>query len=332
MWREIKKTKKTISIALAKGAVIIVGNAFVYIRHPRLIRTFRRTLGYWPNVCYPQTKNEKFLWRKTFDRNPMHPLLADKLTVRQFIKSRCPDLAMSEIIWIGVAPEQIPETLLQPGVVIKTNNGCNRNIFITTAPVDRAQINQLVIKWLACPYGTRLGEWHYARISPVAFIEKLLALPGDPQFVEISCHVLKGECVFVTVEANVKQENERIAHYDGRAHGLSINSTDRTIGQPKQHLPEDFPIPARFKEAVQYAETIAADFDYIRVDFMSPGKELYFCECTVFPMSGLSVISARAEHLINTAWDLRNSWFMQQPQRGLNGVYRKLYDYCLKME
>src|SRR4051812_30584478 len=144
---------------IATAAAFLLGNILVYIRYPLRILTFYRRLGYLPNVCDPKSKNEKFLWRKTFDRNPIYRILADKLTVRQFVKMRCPDLAMSEIVWLGASPDQIPERVLQPGTVVKTNNGCNRNIFILQMPVDRVRFNKRVSTWLAHPYGVTAGEW-----------------------------------------------------------------------------------------------------------------------------------------------------------------------------
>jgi hypothetical protein len=228
---------------------------------------------------------------------------------------------MSDIIWIGASPEQIPDALLEPGVVIKTNNGSWRNIFINDTPVNRAQINQRVTEWLTQPYGIPEGEWNYRNIPPYVFVERLVCASGDPQFVEISCHVLMGKCVLATVEKDVKQKNERIAVYDAKANRLPMNA--------KNELPDNFSVPATFEKAISLAESIARDFDYIRVDFMSVGTQLYFCECTVMPMAGFSEIGLEADGRINAAWDLRNSWFMRRPERGIRLIYGKLYAYCL---
>lgn len=97
--------------------------------------------------------------------------------------------------------------------------------------------------------------------------------------------------------------------------------SSKTDGAPE--LPVDFGLPATFFSAVQAAKRIASDFDYIRVDFMSVCDRLYFCECTVFPMGGYSIISPDIDENIARAWDLRNTWFMQQPQKGLRQLYRK---------
>jgi hypothetical protein len=310
---------------LAAKAAIFLLNVLVYARWAAWIWTFHETLGYWPNVCYPQTRNEKFLWRKIFDRNPMYRLVADKLTVRQFIKMRCPDLPMSEIVWIGASPELIPEALLQRGFVIKTNNGSSRNIFIGNGPLDRDQINRQVTEWLTHPYTHEfVDEWAYAKIQPYVFVERLVTVAEDPQFLDISCHVVMGKCMLVTIEKDAKKASERVAIFDVKANRLPIDFK-------AQELPENFSVPATFEKAIKLAESIARDFDYIRVDFMSTGNQLYFCECTVFPMRGLSVINVEADSRIAAAWDLRNSWFMQRPQQGVSRLYRKLYRHFLNV-
>jgi TupA-like ATPgrasp len=310
-------------------AAVILANIFIYLRYPARILLFYKYLRHWPNVCYPQTKNEKFLWRKIFDRNPIYRFVTDKLTVRQFVKTRCSDLLMSEIIWIGASSEEIPDALLHSGIVIKTNNGTSRNIFITDEPVDRTCINKRVAKWLARPHGIIHGEWVYSKIQPLVFIERTVTTPGAPQFVDLCCHVLMGRCVLVTVDKDVKQASERIAVYDATANRLPFNFQDNAKAEKCKELPADFPVPDTFKKAVQCAENIAQEFDYIRVDFMSTRDRLYFCECTVFPMGGFSIISGGGDDLISATWDLRNSWFMQQPQRGIRRLYSRLYRYCL---
>jgi glucosyl-dolichyl phosphate glucuronosyltransferase len=296
---------------------MILANWIVYVTHPRMIRHFHRSMGYWPDVCRPRTKNEKFLWRKVFDRNPMYRLVSDKLAVRAFVKSRCPDLALADIAWIGSSLDQAP--CIEAGSIIKTNNGSSRNIIVGDGPSDRGELSKQIAEWLTRPYGIAEGEWNYRDIQPYVFVEKSVSTPGDPSFLEISCHVLMGKCAFVTVEKDVKKASERIAAYDARGNRLIISL--------ENVLPDSFQLPATFEQAIRDGERIAKEFDYVRVDFMSVGSKLYFCECTVMPRSGLSVIGREADDLINAAWDLRKSWFMENPQSGLKGLYSRLYEF-----
>jgi hypothetical protein len=137
-----------------------------------------------------------------------------------------------------------------------------------------------------------------------------------------------GQCLLVTVDKKSKQPDERIAVYDARGHRIAAKFKDGERADCAE-LPDDYVVPETFAEAVRCAERIGQEFDYIRVDFMSTGSRLFFCECTVFPMGGFSIITGGIDEQIAAAWDLRNAWFMQSQQRGIRGLYQKLFRYVL---
>jgi hypothetical protein len=45
-----------------------------------------RVIGYYPNLKNPRSFNEKILWKKVYDRNPLLPIVSDKYRVREYIK------------------------------------------------------------------------------------------------------------------------------------------------------------------------------------------------------------------------------------------------------
>jgi hypothetical protein len=47
---------------------------------------FFNSLGYYPDLKNPQSYNEKILWKKIYDRNPLLTVVADKYKVREYIK------------------------------------------------------------------------------------------------------------------------------------------------------------------------------------------------------------------------------------------------------
>jgi hypothetical protein len=305
--------------------VLLLGNVAVYARHPLKIFAFWRRLRYLPNVGAPRTKNEKFLWRKIFDRNPLYRQMADKLAVRELVRARCPDLAVTEIAWTGTSAAHIPGGLLRPGVVIKTNNGSDRNIFIAKLPVDRATIERKVARWLARPHGIGAGEWAYSDITPAVFIEHVIVPPDGAAMIEIFCFVAMGRCLCVAVERNVKRPDAQVAWYDAAGNRCASSyRTAPTSGNAKE-LPAEFERPVSFDRAIALAEALGRDCDLLRVDFMCAGDRLYFCECTVFPLSGFSVLPDSVDDRLTAGWDLRNAWFMRTPQHGLAGLYAGAY-------
>src|SRR6185312_10145594 len=94
-----------------------------------------------------------------------------------------------------------------------------------------------------------------------------------------------------------------------------------------RELAEDFQLPASFHQAVEYAKALGAGFDYVRVDFLSNGKDLYFSEMTVYPASGLSADGA-TEAVVFAAWarNIEHGWFFQQK----HGIFMRLYRGALE--
>ena len=50
-----------------------------------LVRDFTERFGYEPDIDHPETYNEKIMWSKLNDRDPMRSLLSDKAAVRDWV-------------------------------------------------------------------------------------------------------------------------------------------------------------------------------------------------------------------------------------------------------
>src|SRR5215471_18177820 len=55
---------------------------------PSVFYHFRQTLGYYPNILFPKTFNEKLQRRKLFDRRPLLTLMSDKYAVRNYVREK----------------------------------------------------------------------------------------------------------------------------------------------------------------------------------------------------------------------------------------------------
>jgi hypothetical protein len=306
------------------GFLLSIANALIYLRHPILTGKYLRRFRRLPNVAYPRIQPERMLWRKVFDRNPLYCLMLDKLAVREFARARCPGLQTLETVWVGSEPKDIPDALLAPGYVIKTNNGADRNIF-TDATTTRTEVEAKVRKWLRTPYATNRGEWGYRRIQPAVLVQKRVVAPEGGQVVEMNVQVAMGHCFNLSALQNVKTPITRRSMFDRNGIRFPFPTTNVTRGRVIPELPPDFKLPAAHKDAVRYAEAIGADCDFVRADFICAGERLYFSECTVFMNSGYDIFPEGVERLCAANWDLRNSWFMRQRWRGPYGWYAALY-------
>ena len=105
-------------------------NLWGLIRHLRQARYYRSLSGRWPDLAFPRTANDKFFWRKVFDRDPRLTTMCDKLAAKDWVWARVPDLDIPAVLWAGTDPADIPPDVLAGDVVVKVNHGWNTNLFI----------------------------------------------------------------------------------------------------------------------------------------------------------------------------------------------------------
>jgi hypothetical protein len=233
-------------------------------------------LTYWwrhgrvPDLRDPRLFTELVQWRKLHQRDPRMPRLADKLMVKAEVASALGQEWVVPTLWAG---EHLPE--IAPCAlpfVVKSRHGCNQRIFVRDDKVDWDVVRRRAATWLRRPYGYWLDEWLYRDIPRGILVEPFIgaggALPIDYKF-----YVFGGEVAFVQV------------HLD-REHRHSWVVYDRDWRPFFGHA--DLPrAPSALAAMIAAAETLAGDFDFVRVDFYQPEKYPIFGEMTFYPGSGL---------------------------------------------
>ena len=87
-------------------------------------------------------------------------------------------------------------------------------------------------------------------------------------------------------------------------------------------MPQDFQLPDRFPEIVDYARQVSRGIDYVRVDFMLVDDQVYAGEVTMYCLAGyLAYDDPGPAIALTEAWDLRKSWFLRTPQAGWRRMY-----------
>jgi hypothetical protein len=287
------------------AAVFALWQAAAWLRHPRLMRRYRRQTGRWPDAARPGSITERMLWRKLFDRNPLFVTFADKLATKDWIAARCPDVPSPRTLWRGTDPAAIPDAVLRPGVVVKANHGSGFNLFLRDAVPPRAEVEALARRWLATPFGRSRGEWHYSLVPRQIFVEELVGGAGRPLF-DIAIRAGGGEVGYASVLLFAKTPAECVSAFD--AEGRPIHQPNRKGSPP---LPPGTPLPAAFHRAVAAARLLSREVDFARFDFLACGDDLHAGEITLFPGSGMQELQEPALSLVLRAWDLRNAWFLR---------------------
>ena len=95
--------------------------------------------------------NDKYAWRKIFDRNPAFTELSDKLKAKDHALRTCADVQVAKTLWTGHDAADIPDDILKGNVVVKTNNASGRNVHVVAGRHERGDLNRQANDWLRHP-------------------------------------------------------------------------------------------------------------------------------------------------------------------------------------
>jgi hypothetical protein len=316
--RALASIEQHIAAALA-GFVLFVVNVAIYATWPRLIATFHGRVGRYPNVADPETINEKVTWRKVFDRNPLFPVLQDKLRGRDYVAARCPELALPEILWRGHDPFAIPFDLIREPVVIKTNHGCGYNYFIRDPEnVDKVAISVFFASALSRRWGSDAWEWAYSRIEPTVYVEKLLTREDGSVPDDYKVNLFGGKTHVCSLTLGPPGQRV-LAYYDTDNRRVEAKLNDYGVGS----APPPGPMHDR---ARALAESLCPDLDAIRVDCYIHEGRIWFGEFTVYPGSGFQNYQPESFGIFRgRPWNILQSHYFTQP-----GRFRRIYRWCLE--
>ena len=95
---------------------------------------FYKEVGYQLNLKNPKSYNEKIVWKKINDRNPLLPITADKYKVRSYIKKVLGEEKVKEILipllYVTDQPETIPFERLPSAFIVKPNHASGLIIIV----------------------------------------------------------------------------------------------------------------------------------------------------------------------------------------------------------
>lgn len=298
--------------------VLLAGIRFVVLAmHPRL------ALRHWryndrkavPDPAFPKALNDKWLWRKVFERNPALTRVTDKLGVRGWLADAGIDVNTPKVLWVGKSAEDIPANVLEAPVVVKVNHGYAMNIFLDAAPDDRDAFNATANSFLERSHGRRSLQWAYFDVEPKLFVEEMLTnLEVELKFY---CFGSKVERL-ITIFDRQSENGSADVWVRGPEGGWERSEIGSVLTETRAKKP----LPDCIEEAERLAREIGSHFDHIRVDLLYDGQRILLGELTVYNLGGHFVgIPQKEAAPMNAAWDIRKSWFLTSPQKGWRQVY-----------
>lgn len=290
--------------------VLAVANILIYLRHPYFCMRFRKRVGLFPNPANPRSYTDYVFWRKMFDRNPAFVVFCDKLACKQYIKSKVPALPVPETVWTGKTFDRSAFELFTDETVLKANHGCNMNLVPDGRARSFDELKRLTEKWLRKDYSRKNLEHAYGGVEKRLFLETRLYKPGGG-LVEIQVRAANGRAFLLSACTDQKTANEKIGYYD--VEGKRVRAPD--MNNAGRCLPDDFRMPAAYRDAIRFVEILGKDVDYARYDFYCLDGKLYGGEITLYPSAGLGRADKRSrvglDAIIADNWDIRTSHFFK---------------------
>ena len=298
--------------------IVSFANIWVYVCYVRVVIRHIRTCREIPNPANPKTVNDKFLWRKVFDRNPDFIGLSDKLECKQIAKDKCRDILLPKVLWVGRDAADIPVEHLQGDVIVKATHGSGFCFPVFGGRYDRKALLAETRDWLGTRYGRTHWEWGYFGLKPQLYVEELILDEyGGYGTTEAKVYVYCGKIELITMIYD--------RHVGSAAAVLHGDWIPGTIANQIGAKTADRPLPSNRQTIEDVALQLCDGLDHMRCDLYLVGSKIFFGEYTVYNQGGYLMLDddAKLKDAQTASWDIRQSWFLTKPQAGLRAIYAR---------
>lgn len=286
---------------------ISVYHCFTSWLMPRIIsdekavdRYYRKhTNGRPANMRDPQLFSEKLQWYKLNARMPLMEKVANKYTVREYIKECGYEHLLNELFGVYKNVSEIHFNELPNQFVLKDTHGSGHNIIVR----DKKQLCQWKAKmmmhtWLHQSIAWSGREWVYQNMPRHIIAEKYLEdETGELRDYKFYC--FNGEPRFMQLEVGRGTDHNTRNFYD-------MDWNLMPFGKELPHNPNiNVTRPQMFDEMQKIAHDLCKPFQYVRVDLYQVCGKVYFGELTFFPAGGApDFVPAEYDAVVGKMWKL----------------------------
>lgn len=238
----------------------------------------------------PKSFNEKLQWLKIYDYKPEYTKLVDKLAVKNYVESRVGDeyIIPTLAVWDSVA--DIDWDLLPNQFVLKTTHGgggCGVIVCSDKTKLDKIKAKNKLKKSMRTNAGQTYREKPYLSVPRKIIAEKYIAdqvignSENSADLRDYKFFCFNGKVKFFKIDFGRFVEHH--ANY------YSPNGDLLPFGEvaykPDPNHVEN--MPSNLSEMIRLAETLSANYKFLRVDLYNVNGKIYFGELTFYPAAGM---------------------------------------------
>ena len=245
---------------------------------------YRQIIGKRLDLEHPKEFNEKLMWLKlnVYNKNPLVAQCADKVRVRDYVRSLGCEEILVDKIGVYEKTEMIPWEKLPRQFVLKCNHGAGYNIICTDKQeLDVPETCRKLNRWLKTDYSLKYAEVQYHKIKPLILCEKFIQPEHGnvPDDYKVYCFDGKAECIMVCQERD--RGDCKFYFFDRDWNWLKWNISSEKL------LSADCKKPECLDKLLFYAEKLSKGFPFVRMDFYVAESRVYFGEMTFTPCACL---------------------------------------------
>ena len=256
-------------------------------------KKFKKIFGKELNLENPSRLEEKQLYIKLHNRDPLITICSDKVRARDYVREHgCEDILIPQV---GVYKDarDIPFDSFDRPVFLKCNHmsGANK-IYDPANPFDRKAFIKKFNFLLKQNQYWASREWNYKDIKPLIECEEVLhckdgSLPKDYKF-----YCFGGKPVFLGLSIGTCDEKGEHALDSARyfnTYDMDFKQLDIDQGHP---ILWDGSVkkPSSYDKMKEVCEKLAAPFPFVRVDLYDVDGHVYFGELTFYDDGGFGRI------------------------------------------
>ena len=254
---------------------------------------YKKVFGVELDLSNPQSFSEKLQWLKLYDRNPRYIDYVDKAKVKEIIGNLLGIEYVVPTLGIWSKFDEIDFDKLPSKFVLKCTHDSGGVVICTKKDeFDVALARRKINSSLKQNYFYRGREWPYKNVVPKIIAEEYLECEdGDLRDYKLMCFNGVVKCTFVCSD-RFSQNGLNVTFFDNNWNRLPFGRKGHA--QSKEVIER----PLCLEQMIRFAEIIAKDIPFLRVDFYEIRGRLYFGEATFYPASGLEQFEPNEYDLI----------------------------------
>lgn len=242
---------------------------------------YRWRFGHWAHLRRPATLNEKLHWKKLQGARPLATTVSDKYAVRAWVAEKIGPQYLIPLIAVLDRPEDLDLAQLPDGCVIKTTHASGQNVIVRDKrEIDEESLKDQLRKWMRHNEYYLSREPQYRTIRPRILVERLLTDADGQVPMDFKLHCFGGNVETIQVDIDRFTDHRR-NFYDVDWRLLPFTWSFWKHGRPLWPNGRAVEKPKGLEEMVKVARTLAANFDYVRVDLYYCRDRVYFGELTL---------------------------------------------------